>query len=57
MLQEAFAQAIRSDTFQAFIQKRGELGIGGTSEEFGQKIRAESAGNGEIIKAMGLGKN
>ena len=57
VLQEAFAQAIRSDTFQAFIQKRGELGIGGTSEEFGQKIRAESAGNGEIIKAMGLGKN
>ena len=56
-LQAAFSQAIRSDTFQAFIKKRGELGIGGTSEEFGQKVRAEYAGNGEIIKAMGLKKN
>ena len=56
-LQQAFSQAIKSEVFQAFIKKRGELGIGGTSEEFGKKIAAEYAGNGEIIRSMGLAKN
>ena len=56
VLQEAFSKAVRSEVFQAFIEKRGELGIGGTSEDFGRKIRAEYDGNGEIIRAMGLDK-
>ena len=56
-LQQAFSQAIKSEVFQAFIKKRGELGIGGTSEEFGKKVAAEYAGNGEIIRSMGLAKN
>ena len=55
-LQGAFSKAAQSEPFRAFLTKRGEQAIGGTSDEFRDKILAEYHANGSIIEGLGLSK-